>query len=197
MCARQDTPVVGRDDELAVLQAAWETVGRRRVRASMVTVIGDAGIGKSRLVRELMDRVGSDARIICGRCLAYGEGITFWPLREMVVFGGGDPRRRLAGDRTRENARLHRRRRCGRSHGVGDRTKRYDVSVARDLLGCAPLHADARRAGPSGRAVRRHSLGRACISGSARKPARDDWRCAGAVACDGAPRTAGRASAVG
>ena len=81
---RQDTPVVGRDDELAVLQRAWKTVVTDR-RAGLVTVIGDAGVGKSRLVRELLDRVGGRARIIFGRCLAYGEGITFWPLREMVV----------------------------------------------------------------------------------------------------------------
>ena len=81
---RQDTPVVGRDDELAVLQRAWETVVTDR-RAGLVTVIGDAGVGKSRLVRELLDRVGGRARIIFGRCLAYGEGITFWPLRGMVV----------------------------------------------------------------------------------------------------------------
>ncbi len=81
---RHDTPVVGRDDELSVLRSAWETaVSTRRVQ--MVTVIGDAGIGKSRLVRELINRVASDARILFGRCLAYGEGITFWPLREMVV----------------------------------------------------------------------------------------------------------------
>ena len=81
---RHDTPVVGRDEELAVLQRAWETVVTDR-RAGLVTVIGDAGVGKSRLVRELLDRVGGRARIIFGRCLAYGEGITFWPLREMVV----------------------------------------------------------------------------------------------------------------
>ena len=81
---RHDTPVVGRDDELAVLQRAWETVVTDR-RAGLVTVIGDAGVGKSRLVRELLDRVGGRARIIFGRCLAYGEGITFWPLRGMVV----------------------------------------------------------------------------------------------------------------
>jgi class 3 adenylate cyclase/tetratricopeptide (TPR) repeat protein len=81
---RQDTPVVGRDDELAVLQRAWERVVTDR-RASLVTVIGDAGVGKSRLVQELLDRIGGRARIIFGRCLAYGEGITFWPLREMVV----------------------------------------------------------------------------------------------------------------
>ena len=54
-------------------------------RAHLVTVIADAGVGKSRLVRELMDRVRANARLVFGRCLAYGEGITFWPLREMVV----------------------------------------------------------------------------------------------------------------
>ncbi len=85
---RQDTPAVGRDEELAVLNTAWDTVRSER-RAHLVTVIGDAGIGKSRLVRELMVRAGSDARIVCGRCLAYGEGITFWPLREMVVSAAG------------------------------------------------------------------------------------------------------------
>ncbi|MBA2547432.1 MAG: AAA family ATPase [Burkholderiaceae bacterium] len=80
---RHDTPVVGRDEELAALRSSWDAVqAERRVR--MATVIGDAGIGKSRLVRELMDQVGGRARIVCGRCLAYGDGITFWPLREMV-----------------------------------------------------------------------------------------------------------------
>ena len=81
---------------------------RAERRAHLVTVIGDAGIGKSRLVRELMDRAGSDARIICGRCLAYGEGITFWPLREMVVSSGWDPQRRHAGHRARKTAGVHR-----------------------------------------------------------------------------------------
>ena len=96
---RQDTPVVGRDEELSVLRSAWETAVSTR-RTQMVTVIGDAGIGKSRLVRELMDRAASDARIICGRCLAYGEGITFWPLREMVVSVA-----EIRGDDTPEIAR--------------------------------------------------------------------------------------------
>ncbi|MDQ3189618.1 MAG: AAA family ATPase [Pseudomonadota bacterium] len=85
---RVDTPLVGRDTELVGLNTAWDTVRAER-HARLVTVIGDAGIGKSRLVRELMDRVGSDARIVCGRCLAYGDGITFWPLREMVVSTAG------------------------------------------------------------------------------------------------------------
>jgi class 3 adenylate cyclase/tetratricopeptide (TPR) repeat protein len=81
---RVDTPVVGRDAELAVLQASWDAAVATK-RAHLVTVIADAGVGKSRLVRELMDRVSGQARLVFGRCLAYGEGITFWPLREMVV----------------------------------------------------------------------------------------------------------------
>ena len=85
---RVDTPLVGRAEELAAMHAAWDTVLAER-RVHLVTVIGDAGIGKSRLVRELMDRAGSSAHIICGRCLAYGDGITFWPLREMVVSAAG------------------------------------------------------------------------------------------------------------
>ncbi len=85
---RVDTPVVGRDAELAALQASWDAaLGTRR--AHLVTVIADAGVGKSRLVRELMDRVSGQARLVFGRCLAYGEGITFWPLREMVVAAAG------------------------------------------------------------------------------------------------------------
>jgi len=85
---RVDTPVVGRDAELAALQEAWEAAVATR-RAHLVTVIADAGVGKSRLVRELMDRVRGQARLVFGRCLAYGEGITFWPLREMVVAAAG------------------------------------------------------------------------------------------------------------
>ena len=85
---RVDTPVVGRDSELAALQEAWDAAVATR-RAHLVTVIADAGVGKSRLVRELMDRVRADARLVFGRCLAYGEGITFWPLREMIVAAAG------------------------------------------------------------------------------------------------------------
>jgi class 3 adenylate cyclase/tetratricopeptide (TPR) repeat protein len=85
---RTDTPVVGRDAELATLQAAWDAAVSTK-RAQLVTVIGDAGVGKSRLVRELMERVKASARLVFGRCLAYGEGITFWPLREIVVAAAG------------------------------------------------------------------------------------------------------------
>ncbi len=88
---RIDTVVVGRDAELSTLLSARAAVIATR-RAHLVTVIGDPGVGKSRLVRELMDRVRVDTAIVMGRCLACGEGITFWPLREMIVGAAGiDP----------------------------------------------------------------------------------------------------------
>ncbi len=85
---RYDTPVVGRQKEVAALLGAWAAAKTER-RAHLVAVIGDAGVGKSRLVRELIDRVGDDAQVLVGRCLPYGDGITFWPLREMVVAAAG------------------------------------------------------------------------------------------------------------
>ncbi len=47
-------------------------------------MIGDAGFGKSRLVREVIDHIAVGARVLSGRCLPYGDGITFWPLLMMV-----------------------------------------------------------------------------------------------------------------
>jgi class 3 adenylate cyclase len=72
---------VGRAPELTALLEAW---GRAltQTRCELVTVIGDAGVGKSRLVAEAID--GIDARVVRGRCLPYGEGITYWPVVEVV-----------------------------------------------------------------------------------------------------------------
>jgi tetratricopeptide (TPR) repeat protein len=80
---RHDRPLVGRDAELATLAALFGEVLRER-SARLVTVIGDAGFGKSRLVREVIDRIAVGARVLSGRCLPYGDGITFWPLLMMV-----------------------------------------------------------------------------------------------------------------
>jgi class 3 adenylate cyclase len=77
---RLDSPLVGRENELAQLQRAYDHAVSERV-AYLFTLLGPAGIGKSRLVRELHDRV--DARLLTGRCLPYGEGITYWPLSEI------------------------------------------------------------------------------------------------------------------
>jgi predicted ATPase len=80
---RLETPLVGRVEELGQLKQAFErAAGSRAVQ--LFTVLGPPGIGKSRLVRELVASSGEHATVLHGHCLSYGEGITFWPLREMV-----------------------------------------------------------------------------------------------------------------
>ncbi len=85
---RFDAPLVGRDEELSQLFRAFERARRER-RAQLFTVFGDAGIGKTRLVQELGRSVDGDARMLIGRCLSYGEGITYWPVREIVGQAAG------------------------------------------------------------------------------------------------------------
>jgi class 3 adenylate cyclase/tetratricopeptide (TPR) repeat protein len=85
---RQDTPIVGRVEELAALHAAYHHVCTGQA-VHLVTVIGDAGLGKSRLVREVVDQMAAGARVVRGRCLPYGDGITFWPLLGMVRDAAG------------------------------------------------------------------------------------------------------------
>jgi class 3 adenylate cyclase len=80
---REDQPLVGRDAELGHLHDAFDETLRRRT-ARLATVIGDAGVGKSRLIREVVDRLRTHAAVVRGRCLSYGEGITFWPVVEAV-----------------------------------------------------------------------------------------------------------------
>jgi DNA-binding SARP family transcriptional activator/tetratricopeptide (TPR) repeat protein len=87
---RPDSPMFGRQPELSRLRASF----RRTVRsghASRFTVLGEAGIGKTRLAREFSESIGSDAWVISGRCPAYGEGITFLPLREALLEAAGPP----------------------------------------------------------------------------------------------------------
>ncbi len=92
------TPFVGRQSELELLRRNFDEVlaaGRPR----MVTVLGPAGIGKSRLARTLVDATGDAATTAVGRCLPYGEAITYWPLaeiaRELPI--GGERLAALAG----------------------------------------------------------------------------------------------------
>ena len=78
-----DSPMVGRDDELELLQGAFRRSARERT-GLLFTVLGTAGVGKSRLVQEFARRAADRGRVLRGRCLAYGEGITYWPLVEIV-----------------------------------------------------------------------------------------------------------------
>jgi class 3 adenylate cyclase/tetratricopeptide (TPR) repeat protein len=77
------TPFVGRVRELALLRASFDRVVRERT-PGLITVLGAAGIGKSRLLKALSDDVRDEARVVVGRCLPYGESITFWPLTEIA-----------------------------------------------------------------------------------------------------------------
>jgi class 3 adenylate cyclase/tetratricopeptide (TPR) repeat protein len=83
LARRLDASLVGRRSELE--QLVREFARARDERACrLVTIIGDAGIGKSRLSRELGTAVAGEATLLAGRCLPYGEGITYWPLVEIV-----------------------------------------------------------------------------------------------------------------
>jgi class 3 adenylate cyclase/tetratricopeptide (TPR) repeat protein len=79
---------VGRERELAQVVAAWDRV-TANAGCELVTVMGDAGVGKSRLVGEALALV--DARVLRGRCLPYGDGITYWPVVEVVKQLGAIP----------------------------------------------------------------------------------------------------------
>ena len=85
------TPLVGRGRELDALRDA---LGRARAEraAQLVTLVGVPGIGKSRLVYELMQALEADADLITwrqGRSLPYGEGVTLWPVAEMIKAEAG------------------------------------------------------------------------------------------------------------
>ena len=71
------TPLIGRRFELQQLRQAFDRSVRER-RCHLFTVLGAAGVGKSRLTAEFLS--GLDATVLAGRCLDYGEGITFWPV---------------------------------------------------------------------------------------------------------------------
>ncbi len=80
-------PLVGREDELEMLENTFARTVRAR-RTSLFTIYGDPGMGKSRLVREFVDGL-EGATVLSGRCLPYGEGVTYWPLAEMVKASSG------------------------------------------------------------------------------------------------------------
>jgi class 3 adenylate cyclase len=77
------TPLVGRLRELGALRAAFADARERRA-CSVFTVVGDAGIGKTRLARQLAGEVRNAATVLVGRCPSYGEGATYLPLVEML-----------------------------------------------------------------------------------------------------------------
>jgi class 3 adenylate cyclase/tetratricopeptide (TPR) repeat protein len=75
------TSMVGRETELALLRTVFEQAVATR-SCELFTVVGEAGVGKSRLVSEFLS--GLETPTVGGRCLPYGEGITYWPVVEVV-----------------------------------------------------------------------------------------------------------------
>ena len=86
-----DTPFIGREIDLALLQGIFDkTVAASAVQ--LVTVVGEPGLGKSRIVAELAAHVDGGTELVTwrqGRCLPYGEGITFWALGEILKAHAG------------------------------------------------------------------------------------------------------------
>ena len=135
---RHDTVFVGRERELGLLGEAWGRALAEQ-RCELVTVVGDAGIGKSRLAAEALASI--EARVVRGRCLPYGAGITYWPVVEVVKQLDALPSDPAAAAAIRSLL-----------GGVGG----GDVGGG-DRLGFPQA---ARGAGAAGRGVRRHPVGR-------------------------------------
>ena len=73
--------MVGRVTELRRLRDAYDQSVRDRT-CQLFTILGNAGVGKSRLVHEFLD--GLDATVVRGGCLSYGDGITYWPVVDVI-----------------------------------------------------------------------------------------------------------------
>jgi class 3 adenylate cyclase len=96
------TPFVGRERELRDLRLVLARAVEER-RCEVCTIAGPPGIGKSRLADRFLETIRGETTVLVGRCLSYGEGITYWPIREIVQeLSGNEPRAwiesRLSGD---------------------------------------------------------------------------------------------------
>jgi tetratricopeptide (TPR) repeat protein len=87
---RLDAPLVGREEELQRLRTAYVNALEDR-HCRVVTVVGEAGIGKTRLARELVASARTEAQVLVGRCVSYGEGATYLPIAEIVRKAAAEP----------------------------------------------------------------------------------------------------------
>src|SRR4029453_16948316 len=81
--SRPDPPLVGREREIEVLRSAFDLAVPER-SCMLITILGPAGVGKSRAAREFAPTTEPDALVLRARCLPYGDGITFWPVAALV-----------------------------------------------------------------------------------------------------------------
>ena len=87
---RLDAPLVGREEELRRLLTAYRSARKDR-HGRVVTVVGEAGIGKTRLGREFIASVRAEAQVLVVRCISYGEGATYLPIAEIVRQAAAEP----------------------------------------------------------------------------------------------------------
>ncbi len=85
---RLDSPMVGRERPLAQLRQAFDAAEGDDA-CQLFTLLGSAGVGKSRLVEEFLSMIGDGAEVLRGRCLPYGEGITYFPVVEAIKQAAG------------------------------------------------------------------------------------------------------------
>jgi class 3 adenylate cyclase len=83
MARPSDAPLVGRARPLRLLDDAFHETVEERI-CHLFTIVGAAGVGKSRVVEEFIGSLGDRAQVATGRCLAYGQGITYWPVAEAI-----------------------------------------------------------------------------------------------------------------
>jgi predicted ATPase/class 3 adenylate cyclase len=122
-------PLVGRAREIAALDAEF----RRSVagpESRLITLLGDAGVGKSRLVEEFVRSLTDEATVLRGRCLSYGDGITFWPLAEVLRQAAG-----IVPEDSEEDARIKLKSCFGEQ--LTDATSRIEsgIGLSQDLYG--------------------------------------------------------------
>jgi predicted ATPase/class 3 adenylate cyclase len=116
-----DLPLVGRARELVALGAEF----RRSVagpECRLVTLLGEAGVGKSRLIEEFVRSLPDEVTVLGGRCLSYGDGITFWPLAEVLRQAAG-----IVPDDGEEDARIKLKSRFGEQ--LADATSRIESGM--------------------------------------------------------------------
>lgn len=85
---RLDSPMVGRERQLAQLHQAFNAAVEDGA-CQLFTILGPAGVGKSRLVAEFISGLDGSAEVLRGRCLSYGEGITYFPVVEAIKQAAG------------------------------------------------------------------------------------------------------------
>ena len=136
---RQDAPIVGREPELGLFTWVYERVVST-ASSHLLTVLGPAGVGKTRLVTEAVAGLPG-ATVLRGRCLSYGEGITYWPVAEIVRQAAG-----IADTDPPAGATAKLRRLLDASDDPGDREAERVATRVAQLIGLDPAPAPAEEA---------------------------------------------------